>query len=376
MNREYQICNRCVMDTTDPDIVFDENGICNHCTNAINQLRKITFNSEQERANRLSEIVTHIKKTGKGKNYDCIIGLSGGVDSSYLAYVVVKQLGLRPLAVHVDNGWNSELAVQNIENIVKKLNIDLYTHVIDWEEFKDLQRAYLKASVIDLEVLSDNAIVVAIDKLLRKHKIEYFLIGHNYQAESIMPPSWLYFPKYDSLNIKSIYKKFGTGKHFKTYPLLNFFSFLRYRYFNKTIAENILDLVPYKKDVAINILKEEFGWRDYGGKHYESRITQFYQAHILPTKFNIDKRKAHLSSLICSNQISRDDAMMELNKSLYNITTLEEDINYFIKKLELTKEEFNSIMNMPIRSHFDFASYQKIHNKIAFSLRNIRSIIK
>ncbi len=361
------------MDTTDPEIVFDENGICNHCTNAIQKLEKLKFKNDEERKLKLDEITGKIKKTGKGKKYDCIIGLSGGVDSSYLAYIVVKEMGLRPLAVHVDNGWDSELAVQNIENIVKKLNIDLYTWVIDWEEFKDLQKAYLRASVVDIEVLSDNAIVIAIDKLLRKYKIKHFLIGHNYQAESIMPPTWLYTPKYDSLNITAIYKKFGSGKKLKTYPLLNFFGYLRYRYFNNTIPENILDLVPYEKESAIKKLKEELGWRDYGGKHYESRITQFYQAYILPVKFNIDKRKAHLSSLICSNQITRDEAVMELDKPLYNSKSLEEDLDYFIKKLDLTKEEFNSIMNSKNRSHFEFASYQKIHNQLASFIKSFRS---
>jgi N-acetyl sugar amidotransferase len=373
MNKENQICCRCVMDTTDIKIIFDDQGNCNHCTEAIKKLDKLKFSSEAEQKQKLDEIVSNIKKSSKDKKYDCIIGLSGGVDSSYLAYIVVKELGLKPLAVHVDNGWDSELAVQNIENIVKKLNIDLYTWVIDWEEFKDLQRAYLKASVVDIEVLSDNAIVIAIDKLLRKHKIKYFLIGHNYQAESIMPDTWLYFPKYDSLNIKAIYKKYGSGKKLKTYPLLSFFEYIQYRYFNKTIAENILDLVPYKKELAIKKLKEEFDWRDYGGKHYESKITQFYQAYILPTKFNIDKRKAHLSSLICSKQITRNEAIMELNKPLYNSKALEEDMDYFIKKLELSKEEFNSLMNTQIRSHFEFSSYQKIHNKIGTILRSIRN---
>jgi N-acetyl sugar amidotransferase len=367
------MCTMCVMDTTDPDIVFDEHGVCNHCKAARKKLIETTFKTEEERKEHLNGVVDKIKKSGKGKKYDCIIGLSGGVDSSYLAYIVVKELGLRPLAVHVDNGWDSELGVKNIENLVKKLNIDLYTWVIDWEEFRDLQKAYLKASVIDIEVLSDNAIVIAIDKLLKIHKIRYFLIGHNYQAESIMPSGWLYFPKYDSLNIKTIYKKFGSGKKLRTYPLLSFFGYIRYRYFNKTIAENILDLVPYKKELAVRKLNEDFGWRDYGGKHYESKITQFYQAYILPVKYNVDKRKAHLSSLICSNQVSRDEAIDQLKHPLYDSKLLEEDKDYFIKKLNLTEEEFNSIMNSRVRSHFEFSSYQKIHNQIAKFIHSIRN---
>jgi N-acetyl sugar amidotransferase len=360
MNREYQICQRCVMDTTDQHIIFDDQGICNHCKGALLKLKDYKFENDSIRKQKLDDIVNKIKIAGKGKKYDCIIGLSGGVDSSYLAYIAVNQLGLRPLAIHVDNGWNSELAVQNIENIVKKLAIDLYTWVIDWDEFKDLQKAYLKASVIDLEVLSDNAIVIAIEKMLRKHHIKYFLIGHNYQAESIMPSSWIFTPKFDSLNIKSIYKKFGNHKKLKTYPLLGFIGYIQYRYFNKRIMTNILDLVEYNKNDAINILYNEFGWRDYGGKHYESKITHFYQAYLLPEKFGVDKRKAHLSSLICSGQISREEAIEELNKPLYDSSFFEQDKEYFIKKLELTNEEFDNILKKPAISHFSYPSYNKL----------------
>jgi len=352
------------MDTTDPNIVFDEQGICNHCKNATEKLKKFQFKNESEKTEKLFELVNKIKKSGKNKKYDCIIGLSGGVDSSYLAYLVVEKFGLRPLAVHVDNGWNSELAVMNIENIVKKLNIDLHTWVIDWEEFKDLQKAYLKASVIDLEVLSDNAIVIAINTLMNKYKIKYFLIGYNYQAESIMPASWLYSPKFDSLNINAIYKRFGSGKKLKTYPLLSFVGYIKYRFFNSNISADILDLFGYNKEEAIQLLKNNFGWRDYGGKHYESKITQFYQAYILPNKFNVDKRKAHLSSLICSNQINRDTALDLLKNPLYESQKLLEDIEYFKKKLALTDEEFENIINDKPKNHYDYSSYNKFIDKI------------
>ena len=348
------------MDTSDPDISFDENGYCNHCSNALVKLEQVGYNLGDARAQELKNLVNNIKISGKGKQYDCVIGLSGGVDSSYLAYIVVKELGLRPLAIHVDNGWNSELALMNIENIVRKLDIDLITCVIDWEEFKDLQIAYLKSSVIDLEVLSDNAIVIAIDKLLRKNKINYFLIGQNINAESIMPASWFYSPKYDSLNIKSIYRRFGSGLKLKTYPFLSFWGYIRYRYFNKTVSTNILDLVPYIKTNAIQILKKELDWRDYGGKHFESKITQFYQAYILPEKFNVDKRRAHLSSLICSGQISREEALGELDKPLYDPKQLGHDMEYFIKKLGFAEEEFKGIMEDKPKDHFFFPSYNKL----------------
>jgi N-acetyl sugar amidotransferase len=358
------------MDTTDASIEFDDQWVCNYCKSAIKKVVNITFKSEEERERKFNEIIAKIKNVGSGKQYDCIIGLSGGVDSSYLAYIV-KKAGLRPLAIHLDNGWNSELAVQNIENIVKKLGIDLFTYVIDWEEFRDLQMAYLKASVIDIEVLSDNAIVVSIFRLMKKYDVKYFLIGTNFAAESIMPLTWMYVPKYDSLNIRSIYKRFGSGRKLKTYPLLSFREYIKYRYFNEENNIPLLNYVPYVKTNALNVLKEEFGWRDYGGKHYESKITQFYQAYILPTKFNVDKRKAHLSSLICSGQITREQALLELEKPLYDSVKLKEDKEYFIKKLDINEKEFEKIMSLPIRPHSYYGSYEGIHKKLATFKRKL-----
>jgi len=366
----YKMCTRCVMDTTDPLIVFDEKGVCNHCTSALKKLETITFRSEAERQMALDKIVNKIKDTGKGNKYDCIIGLSGGVDSSYLAYVV-KNLGLRPLAIHVDNGWNSELAVKNIENIVRKLDIDLYTHVIDWEVFKALQLAFLKASVIDLEMLSDNAIVIGIYNLTKKFNVKYFIDGTNFAAESIMPSSWFYVPKYDSLNIRAIYNRFGSGKKLKSYPLLSLYNYIQYRYFKKGESIALLNYVPYNKADAMKVLLEVLEWKDYGGKHFESKITHFYQAYILPVKFNVDKRKAHLSSLICSGQISRDEALLELKKELYDPKKFEEDKDYFIKKLGLTVDEFNNIMSSPVKQHHDYPSYQRIHKTWAKRFRKV-----
>jgi len=372
MGNEYQICKRCVMDTTDPQIAFDEQGYCNHCTNAIKKLNEIYFIDPETKRKKLNEIVNKIKEDGKKKKYDCVIGLSGGVDSSYLAYIVVKVLGLRPIAVHVDNGWNSELAVMNIDNIVNKLGIDLITHVIDWEEFKDLQKAYLKASVIDLEALSDNAIVIAIHRILKKYKLNYFLIGFNQAAESIMPSSWLYSPKFDSYNILSIYKKFVGGLKLKTYPLLSFWEYIYYRFFDKSRSINILDMVHYDKKDAISILEKELGWRNYGGKHYESKITHFYQSYILPNKFNVDKRKAHLSSLICSKQISREDALFELGEPINAPEILKEDKEYFLKKLEFSEEKFEKLMNEVPVSHFNYGSYNKVIYNLGLILRKIK----
>lgn len=354
------ICKTCVMDTTDPDIVFYEDGTCNNCRVAKRRFEQINIQNPNIKEAKLKEIVDQIKLAGKDNKYDCLIGLSGGADSSYLAWIV-NELGLRPLAVHIDNGWNTELAVRNIENIVKKLKIDLYTFVLDWEEFKDLQRSFLKASVVDLEMLSDNAIVAGIKKTIIKEKIKYFLGGTNIAAESIMPPTWYYSYKYDSLNIKSIYRKFGSGNKLKTYPLLNFIEFISHKHFNSLKEISLLNYIDYVKKDAIKILESKLSWVDYGGKHYESKITHFYQAYILPTKFNIDKRKAHLSSLICSGQLTRSEALGILNEPLYTQENLEIDKKYFIKKLGLTGEEFDLIMKMPIKKHSDYPSYQNVY---------------
>ncbi|MDD5593723.1 MAG: N-acetyl sugar amidotransferase, partial [Candidatus Margulisbacteria bacterium] len=284
MSREYQICSRCVMDTSDKEIEFDSQGVCTYCRHYDKYFRGIYYLDDKLKEERLHQLVAKIKRDGRGKEYDCVIGLSGGVDSSYTAYVV-KNLGLRPLAIHLDNGWNTELAVKNIENIVKKLGIDLFTYVIDWEEFKALQLAFLKASVVDLEMISDNAIFAAIYKIAKDKGTKYFLAGTNLATESVMPPSWFYSVKYDSLNIKAIYKRFGHGPKLRTYPILNFLEYLDFRYFNKFKFISMLNYVPYDKNKAKELLIDKLGWKDYGGKHGESRITRFYQEYILPVKF-------------------------------------------------------------------------------------------
>jgi N-acetyl sugar amidotransferase len=351
--REYQICTRCIMDTSDPDITFNEKGVCNHCIQHDITASLLVPDSETAKIE-LDKLVLKIKEVGKGKQYDCIIGLSGGVDSTYVA-LLIKRLGLRPLAVHLDNGWNSELAVKNIENIVNKLGIDLYTIVIDWAEFKDLQIAYLKAGVVDLEALSDQAIFSTMFKLAKKNNIRYVIGGTNVVTESIMPKTWYYSAKDDLINLLDIYKKFGSGRKLKTYPK---FSFLRGQFLGQTMKLewiSILNLVPYiKREIKLEIM-EQLGWRDYGGKHHESVITKFYQCYILPKKFGIDKRRAHLSNLVCSSQITREEALIEMALPLYkDENELNSDIEYFQKKLSLTQDEFDAIMNGPARSHYEF----------------------
>ncbi|MGX5820035.1 N-acetyl sugar amidotransferase [Chitinophaga lutea] len=369
-NTEYRICSRCVMDTSDPEITFDSQGHCNHCTGSIARLEAMRRNHTPEA---LERIIAEIKEAGKNNEYDCIIGISGGVDSSYLAWLVKREFGLRPLAIHLDNGWNSELAVKNIENIVKKLDIDLFTWVINWEVFRELQLAFLSSSVIDLEMLSDNAIVASIYKLAKEKNIKYFLDGVNIETESIMPETWYNSLKVDSLNIRSIYKKHGSKVPLKTYPLLSFFDF--YRFLKGDLKQySLLNYIDYNKVKAKELIQRELDWKDYGGKHFESRITQFYQAYILPQKYGVDKRRAHLSSLICSGQISRDEALAELERPLYTPSKMEEDKAFFIKKLGLTPARFEEIMNTPATPHDAYPSYKaRMHRLIRIKNKLFKS---
>jgi len=358
------------MDTTDPDIQFDAQGVCTYVSQYETIFSQLTI-PESQRDSRLQEIVKKIKQAGVGKPYDCIIGLSGGVDSTYVA-LVVKRLGLRALAVHLDNGWNSELAVSNIENIVKRLDFDLITHVIDWEEFKDLQLAYLKASVVDIEALTDNAILVAINRISKKFGIHYFISGSNLATEFVMPKTWFYDLKYDSLNIKAIHRKFGKNKNLKTYPIFSFWEYLLYRYYKKeatTIA--LLNYVPYIKKDVIPVIEQELGWRNYGGKHSESKFTQFYQNYILPRKFNVDKRKAFFSTLILSGQMTRDEALIELQKPIQQAAHLENDIQYVVKKFNITRAEFDEIMSSAPKPHDHYRSFQNYHEQLRRLIKNI-----
>lgn len=352
--REYQICTRCVMDTTDPDIVFDENGYCNHCSTALENIeyyKKINKDAE------LKKIIEKIKRKGKNKPYDCIIGLSGGVDSSYLA-VKVKEFGLRPLAVHLDNGWNTEISVSNINRLIKILKIDLYTYVLDWEEFKNLQIAFLKASTPDLEIPTDHAILAIMRKQGARYNIP-LVIGSNLSTESIMPKSWSQGYQ-DWEYIKKINKLFGSVK-LVNFPHVNIFEKIFYDKIKRQKIYCLLDYLNYNKDSAKKILIEKYGWRDYGWKHDESIYTKFYQNYILPKKYSYDKRRAHLSSLIVAGHISRDEAIKKLKEDLYDENELRELLIYIPKKLGISQKDFEDIMRKPPAKYSDFApKYTKI----------------
>jgi len=344
------------MDTSDPEIVFDEDGICNHCKKADRLLHSEPFSLHgEEKEKRIQELAAKIKEKSKGKKYDCIIGVSGGADSTYAAYLV-KKIGLNPLAVHLDNGWDSRLAVTNIEKTLKILGIDLYTFVIDWEEFRDLQLSFLKASTPDSEVPSDHAISAILYRMAEKYGIQYILAGTNISSESILPAAWSHGHS-DWKYIHSIQKRFGTAR-LKTFPYFTLLQLFRYIVIKKIKFISILNYTDYVKEEAIKILERELGWESYGGKHHESKYTQFYQAYILLRKFGFDKRKAHLSSLIMAGQMTRDEALEEMKKELYPVEKLREDREYVINKFAITEQEFDRIMNLPQRKFSDYPSYE------------------
>lgn len=361
-SREYQQCTRCIMDTSDPLITFSAKGECSHCQNFDNVLSKNWFpNNEGKKI--FDEVISRIKENGKGKDYDCIIGLSGGLDSSYLAYIASQQ-DLRILAVHVDAGWNSELAVQNIENIVKKCNLDLFTHVVDWGEMQDLHYAFFKAQVPNQDIPQDHAFFAALYSFATKHNVEYVLHGSNISTESVLPTAWGYNAM-DSRHIKEIHKLYGRRK-LNEYPFVSFFQLNFYfPYIKKMKVAKLLNYLPYTVEEAIDELEKKVDYKYYGGKHYESRFTKFFQAHFLPLRFGYNKKLAHLSALILSGQKTRDEALLEFNKPIYDDVTLAEDRTYFIKKLGMTEDEYFDIVNGPIFNHDQYKSnkwfFEKYH---------------
>jgi N-acetyl sugar amidotransferase len=369
-DKEYRICSKTVMDTIgDPDISFDKNGVCNYFYEYSEKL-KIRVPPLEEGKRKLEAIIKKIKASGKGKDYDCIIGVSGGVDSTYTAWLV-KQLGLRPLAVHLDNGWNSELAVKNIENILSKLDIDLYTEVLDWEMFKDLQLSFLKASTPDSEIPTDHAIVAVMYKLAAKYKVKYIISGMNFRNEGLLPPTWGrgYL---DWKYIKGIQRKFGT-QNINSLPHFSIFQFLYWNLVKKIRSVSFINYIDFKKDEAVKVIEKELDWKNYGGKHYESIYTRFFQAYILPNKFRIDKRKAHLTcQIISSGTPTREEAMELLKKDIADPELMEKDKVYLLKKFDITSEEFDSIMNAPIKSILDYPNNYSLEFKFRKALLQVR----
>jgi N-acetyl sugar amidotransferase len=372
MNKEYQVCSSCIMDTSVPDISFDQNGVCNFCKQYHNQISKDLYQDEEGQA-RLEKLVSKIKKRGEKREYDCLIGISGGVDSSYVAYLVKKKYGLRPLALHLDNGWNTELSVANVEQIVKRLDIDLYTYVLDWEVFKDLQISFLKSSITNIEIPTDHAIWAALIRTAAEKKIPYIIAGNNIVTEAIMPDSWLYSSK-DSRLITGLQRQFGQHT-LKTYPKLSTFNYIDYLLIRGIRWIPILNYVPYVKQEAKKILIDELGWRDYGGKHYESIFTRFFHAYYLPEKFGYDLRRTYLSALVLSGQMDRQEALKEIAEPPAPAQQLREDKEYVVKKLGLSKDEFEEIMNAPPRLFSDYPNNDSLWRKLYWFVRIARQWI-
>jgi N-acetyl sugar amidotransferase len=369
----HQECRRCIMDTSDPWITFNEDGLCNHCQTYDAYMSRA--GPPEDRHRKLEKMVDNLKARGRRKDYDCIMGLSGGVDSSYLAWFAVKKLGLRPLVVHVDAGWNSELAVNNIQNIVQRLNLDMHTLVIDWPEIRNLQRAFFLSGVANLDVPQDHAFIASLYSEARKYGIKDILSGGNMQTESILPIAWGYDAS-DAVSIKAIHRKFGTVK-LKNYPTVsNFQRLFYYRFVVGLKKHTPLNFIDYNKDEAKALLMRELGWRDYGGKHYESLFTKFFQAHYLPRKFGYDKRLAHYSSLIVSGQMTRDQAQDEMQKPLYDLRELEEDRAFWIKKLGVSEAEYAMVMNEKPRSYSEFRNSENLRAMLQMILRQGSQIKK
>jgi N-acetyl sugar amidotransferase len=353
---QHKTCTRCIMDTTDPDITFDADGVCNHC-HRYERVAAQRLIPLDERDVKLKALVAEIKAVGAGKPYDCVIGVSGGVDSTYVAYVV-KQLGLRPLAIHLDNGWNSELAVANIQKTLETLDIDLHTHVIDWIEFRDLQLSFLRASTPDGEVPTDHAIFALLYEMAAKNGLKHVITGTNVVSEAILPEKWGY-GYFDWTYIKDVHRRFGTSR-LSTYPHFSLVKLAYYVFSRKIRLISILNYVDYDKKTAMEFLQNKLGWVYYGGKHYESIYTRFYQAYLLPRKFEIDKRKAHYSNLVLSGQMSRDEALIAMKEPVYPEKLLLEDRDYVSKKLGLKSGELDAIVASPNKIFADYKTSHKL----------------
>ena len=355
---EYQICNRCVMDTSDSDIVFDSEGICNHCTDFLELRKNHKVYTKSESEEQLAVIAKKIKAVGKNRKYDCIVGISGGVDSCYTAYLC-KKLGLNVLLMHMDNGWDSEIAVKNIKTIAKKLDYDYMSFVMDWEEFREIQLGFIKSSIVDIEMPTDIGIPASIYKVATKNKIKYIISGGNLSAEGILPLQWGYHVLKDMKLYKHIVKKYSSKKLSKV-PTIGLFGDFYYKFVKGIKRIYLLNYYPFDKDKAKQFLIDELGWEDYGGKHHESKITAFWQSYVMPTKFNMDYRRATYSSQICSNQITRERALELLKPLPYDESKIELNKEFIAKKYGISKTDLEKYLNLPPKTYKDFPNNKKM----------------
>lgn len=350
---EYKICANCIMDTSDSKISFDARGWCEYCNNYYDNILP-SWHPDERGEREIMAQVERIKRDGKGRDHDCLIGLSGGVDSSYVTYLAKEKFGLRPLLYHVDAGWNSQQAVNNIEKLVDGLGLDLFTEVVNWPEMRDLQLAFFKAQVPHLDTPQDHAFFAGLYNFAAKNNVKYILTGANYSTECVREPLEWHYHASDLRQLKDIHSRFGT-RPLKSYPLAGIFKFkIYYRYVLGVRVVKPLNYVPFYKEAAMDELVERFGWQKYKHKHYESRFTRFYEGYWLPTKFGYDKRRAHFSSLILTGQLSRAEALEKIAQPAYDAETIAEDFEYIATKLGLTVEDLKALHNGPNRTHHDY----------------------
>lgn len=358
---ELTRCTNCVMDTTDAIIVFDQKGVCDHC-NTYYHFTLPRWHTDERGNNALRTLAAKLIKEGAGKDFDCIIGMSGGVDSSYLTYIAKEILGLRPLVFHVDAGWNSQVAVNNIERLVDGLNLDLYTEVIDWEEMKDLQLAYFQSGVPHIDTPQDHAFFATMYKFAEKYRVKTILTGANLSTECVRNPvEWMYYQS-DSIQLRDIHRRFG-NRPLLSFPVTSILWHKVYLPYLKGIkVVRPLNYLPYIKQEAMDLLSDRFGWQPYPQKHFESRFTRFYESYWLPKRFGYDVRKVQYSSLILTGQMTRDEALERLKQPPYDEATIGHDIEFVANKLDITVEELNSYMELPKKTYRDYRNQRWIYD--------------
>lgn len=368
MSASYQICTRCIMDTSASDIVFDRDGVCSYCSEFIDRSGHLRNREPAELTRTLDTLIAKVKASGRGKRYDSVVGVSGGVDSSWALVQAVK-LGLRPLAVHMDNGWNSELAQNNIANLVRSLRVDLHTHVIDWHEYRGLMQAFFDADVLDVELLYDNAMMAVNYQQAARHSVKYLLAGTNQATEGMrFPPGWNWL-KFDKKNIKGLARRFGNIR-LNTFPSIGTLGYVSYQMIRGIKWVSFIDFFEYNKLEALTVLERDYGYKPYPYKHYESIFTRFYQGYILPNKFGVDKRRLHFSTLVASGQMTRDEAMRNCEGVAYSSSkALEEDKQYFVKKMGWTPGDLDNYIKRPEKPHAAYPSEKPMWDLLVKSYR-------
>jgi len=355
----YQVCANCIMDTSDSNITFDDRGWCDYCCNFYKRILP-NWHPDESSAKDLEAQVEQIRRDGRHRDHDCLIGISGGVDSSYVTYVAKEKLGLRPLLFHVDAGWNSQEAVNNVERLVDALGLDLHTEVVDWLEMKDLQLAFFKAQVPHVDTPQDHAFFAGLYRFAASRGFRYIITGANYSTECVREPLEWHYHASDLRQLKDIHRKFGS-RPLATFPMADIFTYkLYYRYVKGVRVVKPLNHVPYVKEKAMEELADRFGWQRYPHKHYESRFTRFYEGYWLPTKFGYDKRRAHFSSLILSKQMTREEALRRVSQPPYDPELAAQDLEYVATKLDLTVEEFKTLMRGPNKTYRDYRNRMKM----------------